>query len=65
MHSEQGRPKAEPSESAPRPEHPRAEGLYERGDATIIIEDRLEVANDEDQGGDPYNRSGRFRKLVR
>jgi hypothetical protein len=35
-----------------------------RDDTTVEFEGRMKVADD-DGGGDPYNRTGRFRRAVR
>ena len=34
-------------------------------DATLNVEGALQVSTDEDIGGDPYNHTGRFERLVR
>jgi len=37
-----------------------------RNDATTLaFEGRMQVTGDDDAGGDPYNRTGRFRRTVR
>jgi hypothetical protein len=46
------------SETPPDEREPRA-------DATLEIHGTLKVSPDEDRGGDPYNRTGRFGRLVR
>jgi len=34
-------------------------------DATVSFEGSMNVSSDEDSGSDPYNRTGRFKRLVR
>jgi hypothetical protein len=36
-----------------------------RSDATLSSQGSLEISADENVGGDPYNRTGRFKKIVR
>jgi hypothetical protein len=36
-----------------------------RNDATLAFEGLMRVSGDEDVGGDPYNRTGRFKRTVR
>ena len=36
-----------------------------RPDATLSFDGRMNVSSDEDSGSDPYNRTGRFKRLVR
>jgi hypothetical protein len=38
--------------------------LEERDDATLAVIGTLKVSSEEDLGSDPYNRKGRFTKIV-
>ena len=34
-------------------------------ETTVAFEGRMKVSGDDDAGGDPYNRTGRFKRTVR
>ncbi|HEX7082184.1 MAG TPA: hypothetical protein VF329_14335 [Gammaproteobacteria bacterium] len=62
------------AEHRPKQLAPGTAGLAEAEDpadgsaadeATLSFDGRLEVSADEDTGADPYNRTGRFERLVR
>ena len=56
-----GMPDAEPV----RQLREQADEEVERDDAMLSAHGSLQVSPDEDVGTDPYNRTGRFQKLVR